>query len=184
MHASIERSLKPLCIALAVAGLATLALACAIVMVTVPINGQIIKQREQLAGLQKLVSQTGNYDFLRRQIIDQNKQLAEKLSVLTEGLQDPADISALLKMLITKADNNGIRFDKVAPQQEVQTAEYTLFPMLLETKTTYHAMGAFISSLEASSALVRIDRLHVRAIDSKTLDLQILVTCFLQRERD
>jgi Tfp pilus assembly protein PilO len=138
-------------------------------------------QGAELSRYRSLTSASSNYDNLRTELQRTHGQLEAKLSVLTSGLGDAADLSALLQMLIGKAREADIRFVRMEPQQQSIGTDFIRYPVVLDMTTTYHSLGRFISAMEATPQSVRVNRLAMSATVAGTLNVRVLVTCFLHR---
>jgi Tfp pilus assembly protein PilO len=92
---------------------------------------------------------------------------------------DPTDLSALLGVLIDRADSAGVRFVRIQPQGESSAGDYVLYPVVLEFATAFDPLAKLIASLESLPQLVRVDRVAVTAAHEGKLNVSILCTCFL-----
>jgi Tfp pilus assembly protein PilO len=108
-----------------------------------------------------------------------NTRLSRKLTGLTSGASQPDNLSALLQMLITKADAADIQFVKIEPEGEIKGDDFIKYPVLLEMSTTYHSLARFVSSLEALPDQVSVDRVGMTA-HGTAVDAALRVTCYLQ----
>jgi Tfp pilus assembly protein PilO len=137
-------------------------------------------QSQELARYRTLTSAAKNYDNLRTELTTTKERLNAKLTGLTAGLGDANDLSALLQMLIGKAKEADIRFVRMEPQQQSIAADFIRYPVVLDLSTTYHSLGKFIASLEASPQTVRVNRLALSATAGGAVTVRLLVTCYLQ----
>jgi Tfp pilus assembly protein PilO len=130
---------------------------------------------------EETLSSHDNFARIRDELRDIHEKLSAKLAVISSGMGNPQDLSALLQMLIDRAKAADIRFVKMQPQSESTHADYIQYPVLLEMETTYHSLGQFVVALESMPHVVKIDRLAITAGSSGKIDAKLLVTCFLQR---
>ena len=132
-----------------------------------------------LNNFQKLISSENGYSKIKEEIIAKNSQLHDRLSKVSNTGTDSRDLSAILELLIKKAKASDIRFVKMQPQEESKTQDYRLFPVVLDLKTTYHALGQFIASLESLPYMFKVDRLAMDAAGESAVEVKILVTCLI-----
>jgi Tfp pilus assembly protein PilO len=129
-----------------------------------------------------LISGQTDYEELKKEIREKQALLEKKHTNLTEGLADPRDLSGLLQMIVDKAWNADIRFDKIIPQHEVRGEDYIHYPVLLEMQTNFNSLGKFISSLERMPQIVSVDRVAMTAKNGTSIQGLILITCYLNKK--
>ena len=129
-----------------------------------------------------LISGQTDYEELKKEIRQKQTLLEKKHTNLTEGLADPRDLSGLLQMIVDKAWNADIRFNKIIPQQEVRGKDYIHYPVELEMQTNFNSLGKFISSLERMPQIVSVDKVAITAINGTSIQGLILITCYLSKK--
>ena len=138
---------------------------------------------DELTRYKALTQGDDKYNKLKDEIRDKQKALEKKHTELTKGLADPHDLSGLLQMIFDKAWEAEIRFDKTVPEKEVKGKDYIHYPVLLEMTTTYNRLGKFISSLESTPQIVRVNRVAITAKDDENIHCRVLITCFLSLKK-
>jgi Tfp pilus assembly protein PilO len=136
----------------------------------------------QLDYFKSLLSDTNRYQAIKDGLADKQNRLQNKLGKATSQSDElnPRGLSELLQLLITRAGRADIRFVKMLPQQELARGERIEFPVVLETTTSYHSLGQFVSSIEELPAVLRIERMAITA-QKADLDVKILLTCFYRK---
>jgi type IV pilus assembly protein PilO len=129
-----------------------------------------------------LIENSDNYRELRSRIEAKREALNQRLDTLTAGLRDAHDLSGLLQMIFDKAYEAGMRIDRTEPQREESGKDFVKYPVILETTTTYHRLGAFVSSLEKMPQVVRVERLSLVSSRGGDVHAKLLVTCFVSKE--
>lgn len=128
-----------------------------------------------------LVSDTNRYQAIKTLLLQKKERLNRKYDSMIAGYGSmPSDLPVLLQMLINRAKEADIRFARMQPQQEIRRQAQVECPVILETTTSYHALGRLVSSLEEMPQLLSIDRLAITA-QKRGIDVRILVTCFLKK---
>ncbi|MBD3320882.1 MAG: type 4a pilus biogenesis protein PilO [Chitinivibrionales bacterium] len=145
-----------------------------------PLWGSISRKRAEIKQYKRLLSSSNGYAAIKASINEKHIQLEKKLKNISTGFADPRDFSALLQMLITRADAAGIRFVRMEPEEEQREKDYILYPVVLEMSTTYNSLGQFVSSLEGMPQLVSVERLGIAAGEGQKITATIRVTCFLR----
>lgn len=140
------------------------------------------EDRNKVFRYKTLISGQSEYEALKNEIREKQTLLEKKHTNLSEGLADPRDLSGLLQMIVDKAWNADIRFDKILPQQEVSGKDYIHYPVLLEMQTNFNSLGKFISSLERMPQIVSVDRVAITAKDGSSIQGLILITCYLNKK--
>ncbi|MBD3344594.1 MAG: type 4a pilus biogenesis protein PilO [Chitinivibrionales bacterium] len=145
-----------------------------------PLWGSLRQKQNEIAQYKGLLSSSDGYATIKEGIKNKHALLEKKLEDLSTGFADPQNFSGLLQMLIAKADNAGIRFVRMEPEEELVKKDYILYPVTLEMSTNYNSFGQFVSSLEATPQLVSVDRLGIAADEGPKITATIRVTCFLR----
>ncbi len=143
---------------------------------------QLVQYRQNsaiLSGYLELISSENGYSQIRSEIENKIGQLQKKVNRQTGNISEQAGLSAFLEALISKARASDIRFVKMQPQAESKNEDFTLYPVILEMSTTYHALGQFVSSLEKMPFTFKIERLAMESKAEGGIEAKILVTCFI-----
>ncbi|MBD3314610.1 MAG: type 4a pilus biogenesis protein PilO [Chitinivibrionales bacterium] len=143
---------------------------------------EVMAKRAEAQRYQRLIANSGNYRELRTRIEEKRDALELRLDTLTSGLRDARDLSGLLQMIFDKAFEAGLRIDRTEPQEEETGRDFVKYPVVLETSTTYHRLGAFISSLEKMPQVIRVERLSLDSSRGGGVEAKLLVTCFVSKE--
>ncbi len=129
-----------------------------------------------------LVDDSKNNTILKAEIIKKQEMLEKKHTLLSSGMADASDLSALLQLIFDKAWKNDIRFDKTTPQPMITTKTSIHYPVILELTTSYKKLGSFISSLEALPQIMRVERVAITAKGREKVSAILMVTCFLSKD--
>jgi hypothetical protein len=165
-----------------VSGIAMLVALIVTASVTVP-QLRTFLVRHAAADEYRLLVKTGDsHETVRRRLAADQELLAEKRSALTGGLAGYGDISATLQLLMEQGRNAGVRFVRVQPQTEQRDNRLVLYPVLLETSTSYKSLVRLIGAFESIPHLLRIERIGITSMNLSSVSVNILVTCFLQPE--
>lgn len=141
----------------------------------------VAARRAEAERYRMLIENSGNYRELRTRIEEKQHALEARLDTLTAGLRDAQDLSGLLQMIFDKAFEAGLRIDRTEPQGEEEGKDFIKYPVIIEASTTYHRLGAFVSSLERMPQVIRVERLSL-ASSKNNVDARLLVTCFVSKE--
>jgi Tfp pilus assembly protein PilO len=183
MHSKFLNTLKQELFVLCVlgAGIAVLLLSCR--MVCVPQYRHLLLKQSELESYQSALKARDNYSTIKSDILSIQTQLQTKLDSLTAGQGNAKDISGLLEMLMERARAADVRFVKMQPLEEKTENGMLLYPVLLETTTTYNSLGRLIASMESIPHAMRVERLGISAASGKSITTSILVTCYLQKDK-
>ena len=116
---------------------------------------------------------------LKSRLSDLQDSLTDACASLSQDFGDSKDLSGIVRLLIVKANAAGIQFVKMRPPTETAGAASATYPLVLELTTSYHSLGRFVSSMESLPHLVRVDRIALVAGRNNTVEVRILITCFL-----
>ena len=143
----------------------------------------LVAHRKELARYSSLISSENGIRKIKQDITEKIDILKKRLAPSPEQKKLTNDVSGYLEVLIAVARKADIRFVRIQPQNETQTDEYTLSPVMLVCTTTFHELGQFISALEKTPSLFSVDRLAIDAAANGKCDVKLLVTCLVPRER-
>ena len=135
--------------------------------------------REDLARYRELISSENGYSIIKNELKSKNEQLEKSVDSFSGTRSDPGELSTFLEMLISKARVSDIRFVKIQPQTESKNDDFVLFPVVLDMRTTYHALGQFLASLEKLPYMFKVERLSITAVNESSIEVKILVTCYI-----
>lgn len=150
--------------------------------VTLPLLIGNINTSAKIKEYSLLVDDSKNNTILKTEILKKQELLEKKHTLLSSGMADASDLSALLQLIFDKAWKNDIRFDKTTPQLMITTKTSIHYPVVLELTTSYKKLGGFISSLEALPQIMRVERVAITAKGREKVSAILMVTCFLSKE--
>jgi Tfp pilus assembly protein PilO len=165
-----------------IAGLAICAALLVSTGLVVPQTRAAATRLAALAGYRVLAIANNSHEAVRERIVSDRQKLEAKQALLTGGLTGHGDISATLQLLMEQGRSANVRFIRVQPQAERHDNGLVLYPVLLETSTSYQSLCRLIAAFEAIPHLVRVDRIGITSTTSSSMSVNILVTCFLQPE--
>jgi Tfp pilus assembly protein PilO len=183
MHTTFFRIIDRELFALGILGAGILLFLCTVRFIGIPQYDRLLHKHSEIKAYQSVLASKDNHAVIKAGILDIRSQLQEKLDSLTAGQGAASNISGLLEMLIDQARKADVRFVKMQPLEEKADNDMILYPVLLETTTTYNSLGRFIASLESVPHTVRVDRIGITSGAGQAITANILVTCYLQREK-
>lgn len=164
-----------------------LLLACAVwgaaavtTSVVVPGIARVRQDRVAIAQYDSLLAEADGHAALRNRLQAVNDSLRTRYGIMSAGLGDAEDLSGLLEMLIGWAKAADIDFVSVQPGEQTLDGGVTTFPVVLQFKCPYDALGRFVAGLESRPHIVRVDRLSVGAESSRRVQVGLMVTLFLR----
>ena len=183
MYASVKRTIEYELIPFLFCALSLFAATVLIKHVILPGWQAGADVRAEVRNYRALISGDTEYDRLKNEIREKQRQLEQKHTVLTRGLADPQDLSGLLQMIFDKAYEADLRLDKAVPEKEERGKDYIRYPVLLEMTTTYARLGKFLASLENIPQVVRVGKVGIIAKNDKEIVAGVVITCFLHLEK-
>ncbi|MBN1309425.1 MAG: type 4a pilus biogenesis protein PilO [Chitinispirillaceae bacterium] len=165
-----------------VAGIALLFIAALLRFALLPQIDRLILNRRELTRYRTLISSENNYREIKQEITNKIKLLRNRLAPLPKQKKDSGDLSGYLETLIDVARKHNIRFGRIQPQDEMHTADFDFYPVLLVLTTSYHELCRFITALEKLPTLFSVDRLAMDAASEGKCDIKLLVTCIIPAE--
>jgi Tfp pilus assembly protein PilO len=152
--------------------------------VMVPQAAELKKQRIELQRYQTLISSENGFVKIKQDLTAKIDTLRSRLiRSRTDLKRDSADLGGYLEVLIGLAKKNDIRFARIQPQAESQSADYTVYPVMFVLTTTYHSLGRFLSELEKVPDLYSVDRIALDAAPDEKCTVHLLVSCLIPREK-
>lgn len=179
MYSDIIKKLKREAIPLVVFSAAVFTTALSLRYLIIPSYLDLQSKRQELKNYLTMISSENGYQTIKNEIMVKTRLLQNRVDTIAGTTTESRDLSSFLELLINKARASDIRFVKMQPQPETKNEDFQFFPVLLEVTTTYHALGQFLSSLEKLPHMFRVDRLAMEAISDTSIEVKILVTCFI-----
>jgi len=129
----------------------------------------------------KLIADETGLNSIAGEIRDKNIRLQKRLDALSGSNAVNStvseDLSGNLEMLIASAKAADIRFVKMEPGQEKIERGMKRYPVTLQFKSTYHALGQFVNSVEKKPQLYSIDGLYVEARNDGRVEAKLGIIC-------
>lgn len=179
MYINIIKKLKRESIPLAVICVAVFLTATTLRYLLVPAYLSFQNYRMELKNYQSMISSENGYQEIKNQIMVKTRLLQSRVDTIAGAVNESRDLPAFLELLINKARASDIRFVNMQPQQETRNEDFQFFPVILDVTTTYHSLGQYLSSLEKLPHMFRVDRLSIESISDSSIEVKILVTCFI-----
>ncbi len=180
MHTTIVRILREELGSLLALAIVVWLGALAVERFMVPQTASAYERARAVTEYDSLLAETGDYAALRGKLETVNDSLDNRLALLSAGMSDANDLSALLEMLIDRAKKADIRFVRVQPTGQEEVEGYTMYPVVLEFSTGYAALGRFVAGLEAQPHVARVERLAISAKSAGEVRVVLLVAVFLK----
>ncbi len=112
----------------------------------------------------------------KNSVLAEISKVEKEIDALSEKINNKS-LSALLDKVSDFAKNSSVEISKITPQKEIGMGAYTKYSYeLILSSDSYHKIGNFVSMLENSPDIYRIENL---AINSKTVSGPRLVTATL-----
>ena len=149
-----------------------------------PYFSQLQTSRAELQHYESIISSESGYQTLKDEIADKIDTLKVRLTPHPDQTRVSNDPGSYLEMLITVARKAEIRFARMQPQEESQTADFINYPVLLALTSTYHELGQFIAAIEKLPHMFTVDRLAIEATGVGRCNVKLLVTCHIPKEQN
>ncbi len=95
----------------------------------------------------------------KNSVLAEISNLEKELGVLTEKINNKS-LTAVLDKISDFARNSSVKISKITPQKEVSMGAYTKYSYELNLSAdSYHNIGNFVSIIENSSEIYRLDNL-------------------------
>ena len=134
----------------------------------------------QTRTLRTMISDGDSGSVFMRKLRSDHSQLYARLDTLSAGLGSVSDLSSVLSMLIDRAARADVKFSRIQPLATRIQDGVVLYPILLETTTSYVGFGSLVENYEAMPDVVRIERISVQSLRYPGMSVTLLVTCFLE----
>ena len=124
--------------------------------------------------------QVANLDAYRRQMAEMQESFGALVSQLPSGTEVPG----LLEDITNKGLLNGLEFDSIELQAEVEQEFYIELPIQIVARGNYHDLGAFVSGIASLPRIVTLHDFHIARDrpDSSLLRLEIAARTYRYRD--
>lgn len=133
------------------------------------LKGQYKKLDERLVEAQALAAQ-------RDKFLDEINRLREAIAEAQTRLPLQAKVPEFMNQVNRIGKDNGIRFDKMAPQAEKPIQFYASIPLALEMEGRYHGLGIFFNELANQQRIINVENLTLKPVDDSGALLKATVT--------
>jgi type IV pilus assembly protein PilO len=127
-----------------------------------PNKAKLTKIREQLAQQEKLQA-------LRREIADSYAAIEG----FRQWLPKKPETEWLVREVGRLAEEDGVQLTSITQQNPRQVQDFTLLAVTLRCVATYHQLGKFISALENTLPMIRIDDLDIARSSQDTVQANL-----------
>ena len=103
--------------------------------------------------------------------------LNNRLQALSAVLPERQEAAALLRRLVTFAQQSNLTLRAFRPQAPVIREMHSEWPIRLELDGTYHNLGSFFDRVSKFSRIINISDVIIRAKGAPELNLTITVEC-------
>lgn len=150
-----------------------------------------LQELEQLRGevrdLEKSVSQAAAVASQLERFKKELAVLEEKLLKLRSVLPSEKETPRVLRNAQEMAAASALRITRFNPQPVVPRPFYSDWPILVEVRGSYNALGEFFEKVSRATRIVNVDNVTIKGIDnsqdrSMTLVATCTVTTFVYRE--
>ncbi len=154
------------------------------------LRGQL-QERDQLRGevqdLEKAVAQTSavasQLERFKQELAVLEKRLLELRGILPSEKETPVVLRSAQEMAAASA----LRITRFTPQPVIPRPYYSDWPILIEVKGSYNALGSFFEKISRATRIINVDTVGVKGIEGSTdprmtLSAACLVTTFVYRE--
>lgn len=149
-----------------------------------PYGQDVAVSQGNVTKYEKLLANKGDRNREKEKIEQRYEALEKKYNILTQGMVDSKDISSMLDMLLQMADKSGFRFEKTVPQKAITTSDNVLYPILLESVSSYNDFVRFTAALEKIPQRVSINRINIIAEEDNKIRSSMLITCYLSPRKE
>lgn len=182
MHVTSQRHIDGRLVSLGAVTIAVLAVSVILRYGAAPLWVDVRKDMVEVARYEQLLGEARDYEVLKERMREHHNRLQARVAELTEGMGDPEDLSSLLQMIYDKAWSAGVRITSTKPQSEQRRDDYLHYPVILQFETDFASLGAFVSSVERSPQIMRLERLALDVNRGGTLEVAMKITCFLKEK--
>ena len=103
--------------------------------------------------------------------------LNNRLQALSAVLPERQEAAALLRRLVTFAQQSNLTLRAFRPQAPVIREMHSEWPIRLELDGTYHNLGSFFDRVSKFARIINISDVIIRAKEAPELNLTITVEC-------
>ena len=103
--------------------------------------------------------------------------LNNRLQALSAVLPERQEAAALLRRLVTFAQQSNLTLRAFRPQAPVIREMHSEWPIRLELDGTYHTLGSFFDRVSKFPRIINISDVIIRAKEAPELNLTITVEC-------
>lgn len=101
----------------------------------------------------------------RNVLIGKIKALSKHLKVYSKRIPDTRGVSWLLSEVSDMASKENIEISSIKPGTPEDHGAYTKLYVVLDTVSTYHQFGKFISRIESSEKFLRIESVGMKRLE-------------------
>ena len=94
-------------------------------------------------------------------------------------LPDEPDPSWLIREVVAHAKQAGVQLTTINQAPPQTFPEFTHLSVNLQFTASYHQLGTFLDAIERSNRLIRVEQLHLRAVDEGNADAQATIQLVL-----
>ncbi len=143
--------------------------------------------RSEVQQLEKSVAQASavasQLERFKKELAVLEKRLLELRSILPSEKETPQVLRSAQEMAAASA----LKISRFNPQPVVPRPFYSDWPILIEVRGSYNALGEFFEKISRATRIVNVDNVMVRGIDGSmdarmTLMATCTVTTFVYRE--
>jgi type IV pilus assembly protein PilO len=151
----------------------------------------LLQQRSQLKGevveLDKSVAQAAAVASQYNQFKKELAELEKKLTALRAILPSEKETPEVLRNAQDMASSSTLKITKFNPQPVQPHPFYADWPILIEVRGSYNALGTFFEKISRATRIINVDNLTARGIDNSqdptsTLTASCTVTTFVYRD--
>jgi len=101
----------------------------------------------------------------RNILVGKIRALGKHLKVYENMLLEQKNVSWLLAMVSDMASKENIEVSSIKPDDLEDRGLYSKLYVVLDTISTYHQLGKFISRIEGSEKFLRVERIEMKRLD-------------------
>ena len=135
--------------------------------------GIYVQHQQRLRAIQEELQVQQETEALREKLASSIQELER----LRKRLPPEPEPEWLVGQVAKLAEQTGIKLTSIVPENPRQFDEFTHLSVSLQFTTSYHQLGAFISTLESSPSFVRVDQLDLsRGQQEDTASVRVAVS--------
>lgn len=158
--------------------------ACLSVYIIWPDFQQVLASYSYLQKQREQATAADNWEFKLAEYKGQQKELDEFISKLFVSLPEEDQMSSIVDLIVGHSKSTGLNIRTMRPLEREVFDTYTVIPLALSLRGSYHETGAFVNKLEKASHLVRLKNVTMKAgneIPVRDLSVSIELTVTLLR---